>query len=510
MARVGITETVLRDAHQSLIATRMTTEEMLPIIEKMDKVGYHSLEAWGGATFDSCLRFLKEDPWERLRKIKSKAKNTKLQMLFRGQNLLGYRHYADDVIEYFVQKAVANGMDIIRIFDALNDVRNLETAIKACIKEGGHAQGTVCYTISPVHNNELFVKDAKTLEEMGAHSICIKDMAGLLTPFNAYELVKAMKESVKIPIQLHTHYTSGVASMTYLKAIEAGADYVDCAISPMALGTSQPPTEPLVATLQGTPYDTGLDLKQLSEIADYFKPLKEKYISNGLLDVKLLGVDVNALIYQVPGGMLSNLLSQLKQAGKADKYEEVLLEVPKVRKDFGYPPLVTPTSQIVGTQAVMNVIAGERYKMVPKESKALLKGEYGRTPAPLNEEVRNKILGDEPRITVRPADLIEPELDKIRSKMNPEYIEQDEDVLSYAVFQQVAEDFFKYRIAQRNKPKGGDNDEVAAVIAAAVAAISAESGKHLEVKSVKPVAEPATAPAPQPKKSSFWKIFGGK
>lgn len=450
MAKVKITETVLRDAHQSLIATRMKTEEMLPILEKLDNVGYHSLEAWGGATFDACLRFLNEDPWERLRKIRSKVKKTKLQMLLRGQNLLGYKHYADDVVEYFVQKAIANGMDIIRIFDALNDSRNIATAIKACKKEGGHAQATICYTISPVHNLDLFVRDAKHLQDIGADSICIKDMAGLLTPYTAYDLVKAIKENVQIPVQLHTHYTSGVASMTYLKAIEAGVDVVDCAISPMALGTSQPPTEPLVATLKDTPYDTGLDLGLLSEVADYFRPIKEKYIENGLLDVKVMGVDVNTLIYQVPGGMLSNLVSQLKQAGKQDKFEEVLKEVPRVREDFGYPPLVTPTSQIVGTQAVMNVITGERYKMVPKESKGLVKGEYGKTPAEIPEEIIKKILGDEERITCRPADLIEPELDKIRNEMKV-YLEQEEDVLSYALFPQVAEKFFQYRQAQKYK-----------------------------------------------------------
>ncbi|AGC68097.1 pyruvate carboxylase subunit B [Thermoclostridium stercorarium subsp. stercorarium DSM 8532] len=447
---IKITETVLRDAHQSLIATRMKTEDMLPIIEKMDKVGYHSLECWGGATFDACLRFLNEDPWERLRKIRDKAKNTKLQMLLRGQNLLGYKHYADDVVEYFVQKAVANGIDIIRIFDALNDPRNVEVAIKATKKEGGHAQAAVCYTISPFHSLEQFVKDAKKLVEMGADSICIKDMAGLLTPYNAYELVKALKENVKVPIQLHTHYTSGVASMTYLKAIEAGCDVVDCAISPMSMGTSQPPTEAIVATLQGTPYDTGYDLKLLSEIADYFRPLREKYLKSGLLDTKVLGVDINTLLYQVPGGMLSNLVSQLKQFGKEDKFEEVLAEVPRVREDLGYPPLVTPTSQIVGTQAVMNVISGERYKMVPKETKALVKGEYGKTPAPIKEEIIKKIIGDEKRITCRPADLLEPELDKIRDEMK-EYLEQDEDVLTYALFPQVAKKFFEYRKAAKYK-----------------------------------------------------------
>lgn len=448
MRRVKITETVLRDAHQSLIATRMTTDDILPAVEKLDSIGYNSLECWGGATFDSCLRFLNEDPWERLRKIKNKARKTPLQMLLRGQNLLGYKHYADDVVEYFVQKSISNGIDIIRIFDALNDVRNIEASIKACKKEGGHAQGTVSYTISPVHNLEHFVKDSRMLVEMGADSICIKDMAGLLLPYSAFELVKALKEYIKVPIQMHTHYTSGVASMTYLKAIEAGADIVDCAISPMAMGTSQPPTEPLVATLKDTEFDTGLDLPALSEIAEYFRPIKEKYLATGLLDVKVMGVDVNALIYQVPGGMLSNLVSQLKQAGKSEQYEAVLKEVPRVRKEFGYPPLVTPTSQIVGTQAVMNVITGERYKMIPKESKALVKGEYGKTPAPISEEILKKILGEEEQITCRPADLIQPELVSIRRQIG-QYIEQDEDVLSYALFPQVAETFFKLRQAEK-------------------------------------------------------------
>ncbi|NLO40325.1 MAG: oxaloacetate decarboxylase subunit alpha [Ruminiclostridium sp.] len=445
---IKITETVLRDAHQSLIATRMTTESMLPIIEKMDKVGYQSLECWGGATFDSCLRFLNEDPWERLRKIKSKAKKTKLQMLLRGQNILGYKHYADDVVKYFVQKAVANGIDIIRIFDALNDPRNLEVAMKATKKEGGHAQGAVCYTISPFHDLEQFVRDAKGMVEAGADSICIKDMAGLLTPYKAYELVKALKENVKVPLQLHTHYTSGVASMTYLKAIEAGCDVVDCAISPMAMGTSQPPTEPMVATLQDTPYDTQYDLNLLSEIAEYFRPIKEQYMASGLMDAKIMGVDINTLLYQVPGGMLSNLVSQLKQAGKSEKYQEVLNEVPRVREELGYPPLVTPTSQIVGTQAVMNVIAGERYKMVPKETKALVKGEYGKTPAPISQDIVKKIIGDEEQITCRPADLIQPELNKIREEMK-EYLEQDEDVLSYALFPQVAKKYFEFRKAEK-------------------------------------------------------------
>ena len=450
MSKVKITETILRDAHQSLIATRMTTEEMLPMIEKLDDIGYNALEAWGGATFDSCLRFLNEDPWERLRKIKDKAKKTPLQMLFRGQNILGYRHYADDVVEYFVQKCIANGIDIIRIFDALNDVRNLETAINATKKEKGHVQATLSYTISPVHNNESFVKLAKDLENMGADSICIKDMAGLLTPYVAYDLVKDIKAAVKVPIELHTHYTSGVASMTYLKAIEAGVDIVDCALSPLALGTSQPPTEPLVATLVGTEYDTGLSLDKLSDISDYAKTLRDKYLESGLLNTKVMGVDINTLKYQVPGGMLSNLVSQLKQQGKEDKLDEVLKEVPEVRKDFGYPPLVTPSSQIVGTQAVLNVLMGERYKMVTKESKSIVRGEYGSTPVPIDEEFKKKIIGDETPITCRPADMLEPELDKLRAEV-AEYIEQDEDVLSYALFDQVAVKYFKERRAAKYK-----------------------------------------------------------
>ena len=450
MAQVKITETILRDAHQSMIATRMTNDQIMPIVSKLDDIGYNALECWGGATFDSCLRFLNEDPWERLRKIKDAAKKTKLQMLFRGQNVLGYRHYADDVVEYFVQKSIANGIDIIRIFDALNDVRNLETAIKAAIKEKGHVQATVCYTISPVHNTESFVKMAKDLEDMGSNSICIKDMAGLLKPYDAYELVKAMKESVKIPIELHTHYTSGVGSMTYLKAIEAGVDIVDTAMSPFAQGTSQPATEPLVATLQGTEYDTGLDLDKLAEITDYFSKLREEALESGLLNPKVLKVDINTLKYQVPGGMLSNLVSQLKQAGKEDKYDEVLKEVPRVREDLGFPPLVTPTSQIVGTQAVLNVISGERYKMISNETKGLVKGEYGKTPVEIKPEIVEKIIGNGERITCRPADLIKPELDRLRDEIK-EYIEQDEDVLSYGLFDKVAIKFFEQRKAEKYK-----------------------------------------------------------
>ena len=447
MAKVKICETVLRDSHQSLVATRMTTEQMLPILEQMDKVGYHSLEAWGGATFDACLRFLDEDPWERLRKIRDKVKNTKLQMLFRGQNILGYRHYADDVVEYFVQKSIANGIDIIRIFDALNDPRNLKTAINATIKEGGHVQAAISYTTSPAHSNAGFAEYAKQLEEMGANSICIKDMAGLLRPYDAYELVKMIKEKVSVPVELHTHYTSGLASMTVMKAVEAGCDIVDTAISPMAMGTSQPPTESIVAALAGTEYDTGLDLAELDKVCRYFTPIREQFIKDGLLDPKVLKVNVNALLYQVPGGMLSNLISQLKQAGKSEKLDEVLAEVPNVRADAGYPPLVTPSSQIVGTQAVFNVIGGERYKMVTKEFKALVRGEYGKTSVPISPEFQKKILGDEEPITHRPADDIAPELDTLREKVKPWAI-QDEDVLSYALFEQVAVKFFESRKAK--------------------------------------------------------------
>ena len=448
MAKVKITETVLRDSHQSLIATRMTTEEMLPILEEMDKIGYHSLEAWGGATFDSCMRFLNEDPWERLRTIRDKVKNTKLQMLFRGQNILGYRHYSDDVVEYFVQKSIANGLDIIRIFDALNDPRNLGTAINATKKEGGHVQAAFSYTTGPVYTMEYYSKYAKQLEEMGADSICIKDMAGLLKPYDAYDLVKTIKESVKVPVQLHTHYTAGLASMTLMKAVEAGVDVIDTAISPMALGTSQPPTEALVAALAGTPYDTGIQLTDLDKITKHFTPLREKYLASGLLNPKALKVDVNALVYQVPGGMLSNLMSQLAQAGKSDKLTEVLEEVPRVRADVGYPPLVTPSSQIVGTQAVFNVIMGERYKTVTKEFKGIVRGEYGKTPVAIDPAFTKKIIGDEKPIDYRPADALKPELEQLRSEI-PQYLEQDEDVLSYALFPEVSKKFFEYRKAKK-------------------------------------------------------------
>ncbi|MBP1755808.1 MAG: pycB [Firmicutes bacterium] len=445
---VKITETILRDAHQSLIATRMSTEEMLPILETMDKVGYHAVECWGGATFDASLRFLKEDPWDRLRKIRAGFKNTKLQMLFRGQNILGYRHYADDVVAYFVQKSMANGIDIIRIFDALNDIRNLECTVKATNKENGHAQIAISYTLGDAYTTEYYVSMAKRIEEMGASSICIKDMAGLLVPYEATVLVGALKEAVSIPIDLHTHYTSGVAGMTYLKAVEAGCDIIDTAMSPFAMGTSQPATEVMVETFKGTPYDTGYDQLILAEIADYFRPLRDKALDTGLLNPKVMGVDIKTLLYQVPGGMLSNLVSQLKEQNQEDKYYDVLQEVPRVRKDFGEPPLVTPSSQIVGTQAVLNVLAGERYKMVTKETKALLSGEYGQTVKPFNKEVQKKVIGDKEPITCRPADLIKPELHKIEAEI-AEWKEQDEDVLSYALFPQVALDFFKYRQAQK-------------------------------------------------------------
>jgi len=449
MAKLKITETVLRDAHQSLIATRMSLSEMLPMMEAIDQVGYYSAEVWGGATFDACIRFLDEDPWERLRTIRKHMPNTKLQMLFRGQNMLGYRHYADDVVEYFIQKTISNGIDILRIFDALNDIRNLETAIRASKKEGGHVQAALSYTLSPVHNVEYFINYAKQLEDTGADSICIKDMAGLVKPYTAYELVKALKETVKIPIDLHTHYTSGMASMACLKAAEAGVDIIDTAISPLALGTSHPATETMVAAFADTPYDTGLDLLKLNAVREYAVTLRDKYLASGLLNPTLMGVDANTLLYQVPGGMLSNLVSQLKDAGKSDQLITVLEEIPRVRKDSGYPPLVTPTSQIVGTQAVLNVIMGERYKMVAKEFKGLVRGEYGKTPAPIDPEFRKFIIGDTEPIDCRPADLIEPELDKLKAELPEKFNEQEEDVLTLAQFPQVAPKFFEKRAQKK-------------------------------------------------------------
>lgn len=452
-----ITETVLRDAHQSLIATRMTTEQMLPIIDKMDKVGYHSVECWGGATFDASLRFLKEDPWERLRKLRDGFKNTKLQMLFRGQNILGYNHYADDVVEYFVQKSIANGIDIIRIFDCFNDLRNLKSsveAVKLVKKENpnAHAQIALCYTLGDAYTLDYWKETAKRIEDMGADSICIKDMAGLLVPAKATELVQALKEGSSLPIQMHTHYTSGVASMTYMKAVEAGADIIDTAMSPFSMGTSQPATEVMVEAFKGTEYDTGLDQNLLAEIAAYFQPMREEALKSGLMNTKVLGVNIKTLLYQVPGGMLSNLVSQLKEAGAEDKYQAVLEEIPKVRKDFGEPPLVTPSSQIVGTQAVLNVLQGERYKMITKESKKVLMGEFGQTIKPFNPEVQKKAIGDATPITCRPADLIEPQLEKFKKDpVVQQYKQQDEDVLSYALFPAVATEFFKYREAQQKK-----------------------------------------------------------
>ena len=464
-----ITETVLRDAHQSLIATRMTTEQMLPIIDKMDKVGYHSVECWGGATFDASLRFLKEDPWERLRKLRDGFKNTKLQMLFRGQNILGYNHYADDVVEYFVQKSIANGIDIIRIFDCFNDLRNLKSsveAVKLVKKENpnAHAQIALCYTLGDAYTLDYWKETAKRIEDMGADSICIKDMAGLLVPKKATELVQALKDGSSLPIQMHTHYTSGVASMTDLKSVEAGADIIDTAMSPFSMGTSQPATEVMVEAFKDTPYDTGLDQNLLAEIAAYFQPMREEALKTGLMNTKVLGVNIKTLLYQVPGGMLSNLVSQLKEAGAEDKYQAVLEEIPRVRKDFGEPPLVTPSSQIVGTQAVLNVLQGERYKMITKESKKVLMGEFGQTIKPFNPEVQKKAIGDATPITCRPADLIEPQLEKFKNDpVVQEYKQQDEDVLSYALFPAVATEFFKYRAAQQSKvdPKAADTENKA-------------------------------------------------
>ena len=447
--KVMLTDTSLRDAHQSLLATRMRTEDMLPIVEKLDQVGFWSLEVWGGATFDTCLRFLKEDPWERLRKLKKVSKNTRLQMLLRGQNLLGYRHYADDVLKKFIEKAVDNGMDVFRIFDALNDIRNMEMAVKTVKRHGAVAEGTVCYTTSPVHSNEVFVDMAARLADMGCDTICIKDMAGLLAPSNAFDLISKMKERVKIPIHLHTHETSGMGSMTYLKAVEAGCDIIDTAISPVGSGTSQPPTEPMVAALAGTPYDTGLDMKLLSEIADYFRQVRKKYKK---FESEYTGINTDVLISQIPGGMISNLASQLKEQGALDKMKDVLDEVPRVRKDFGYPPLVTPTSQIVGTQATLNVLTGERYKVITSETRNYLKGLYGKPAAPIDDIVRKKAIGEEEFITCRPADLLEPELEKLTRELGGK-AKGIEDVLSYALFPNIALEFFEERDTGKLKPE---------------------------------------------------------
>ena len=458
MSKLMITDTIFRDAHQSLAATRMRTEDMLPACEVLDSIGYYSLEVWGGATFDACLRFLNEDPWQRLRTLRKALPNTKLQMLFRGQNILGYKHYADDVVEQFCKKAIENGIDVIRIFDAVNDIRNLESAIRYTKKYGGICEPAISYTVSPVHNHDYFIQMAKELEQMGADTICIKDMANLLLPYDAYSLISRLKKEVSVPIHLHTHNTTGTGDMVYLMAAQAGVDIVDTALSPFGNGTSQPATEPLVATLKGTERDTGLDLVKLSEAAKIMRPVADRMLADGTISVKSLGVDTNTLLYQVPGGMLSNLISQLKEAGKSDKYYEVLEEVPRVRKDFGYPPLVTPTSQNVGTQAVLSVINGERYKVFTKESKALLRGEYGSLPAPVNEEVRRKAIGDAEVITCRPADLLKPELESYREEIK-DHIRQEEDVLSYALFPQVALKFFEAREAAERKAQEPQQDD---------------------------------------------------
>lgn len=438
--RTGITDTIFRDAHQSLMATRMKTEDMLAIAEELDGVGFHSLEVWGGATFDSCLRFLNEDPWQRLRDLKKHIKNTPLQMLLRGQNLLGYRHYPDDVVEEFVKKSIENGIDIIRIFDALNDVRNMELAIKATKKYGGHAQASVVYTKSPVHDVQHYVKTAKELKAMGADSLCIKDMAGLLAPYDACELVSELKKAVNIPIQLHSHYTSGMASMTYLKAVEAGVDVIDTSLSVLSQSTSQPPTETMVGVLRGTPYDTGLDVQSLIKINRELKARMDKYSETLSFHVS----DPEVLIYQVPGGMLSNLRNQMRLQNMSDKFEDVLMEVPRIREELGYPPLVTPMSQIVGTQAVFNVLTGQRYGIKSKEIKDYLKGLYGRSPGPISEDFRRSIIGDEEVITYRYADSLPPRLEEARQEIE-EYITQDEDVLTYILFPEAAMEFFKKR-----------------------------------------------------------------
>ncbi len=447
MAKVKIMETILRDAHQSQAATRMRTDEMLPAAKLLDDVGFYALEAWGGATFDSCLRYLGEDPWERLRALRKAIPNTKLQMLFRGQNILGYKHYADDVVDEFCRLSIKNGIDIIRIFDALNDIRNMKQAIDSTKKYGGTVEAAFCYTTSKVHTVDYFVDLAVKLESMGADIICIKDMANLLLPYTAYELVSRIKDKVKIPVHLHTHNTAGTGDMVNLKAIEAGCDIVDTALSPLGNGTSQPATESLVASLMGTEYDTGLDLDKLNKCTVYFRNVAERLTAEGILNPKVLKVDVNALIYQVPGGMLSNLISQLKQQNASDKLTSVLEEVPRVRADLGFPPLVTPSSQIVGTQAVLNVLAGERYKTVTKETKGVLAGEYGKLPIEPDAKIVKKIIGDTPRITCRPADNIAPELDKYKKEIE-EYAIQEEDVLTYALFPQLAIPFFKKREAK--------------------------------------------------------------
>ena len=442
--KIRFVDTILRDAHQSLIATRMSTEQMLPILENLDEAGYYALEVWGGATFDACLRFLNEDPWERLRTIRKHVKKTKLQMLLRGQNILGYKHYPDDVVEAFVQKAIENGIDIVRVFDALNDLRNLETSMMAIKKYGGQCQACICYTISDIHTVDYYVKLAGEMEKMGADSIAIKDMSGILTPDTAYKLVKGIKGITNLPIEVHTHATSGISEMTYMKAVEAGADIIDTAVSTFSGGTSQPATESMAIVLSELGYDTGLDLKKIKYVADYLKPLKDQFRKDGILNPKVMDVEPDTLIYQVPGGMLSNLLSQLKDAHKEDKFEDVLREVPKVRAELGYPPLVTPLSQMVGTQALMNVLSGERYKMIPKEIKDYVKGLYGTPPGSISMEMKEKIIGDEDVLTMRPADLLAPAMENYRKELGL-LAESTEDVLMYALFPTLALPFLKKR-----------------------------------------------------------------
>ena len=442
--KIQITETVLRDGQQSLMATRMPIGDFLPILDTMDKAGYYSLECWGGATFDSCLRYLDEDPWQRLRTIRQHVKNTRLQMLLRGQNLLGYKHYPDDIVRAFVRKSVECGIDIIRVFDALNDLRNIQVAVDEGIKAGAHVSGTLCYTTSPIHSLDTFVDLGRRLEAMGCHSICIKDMAGIMSPKEAFDLVSALKKAVKLPIVVHTHGTTGMGSMTLLKAAEAGADVIDCAIACLSGGTSQPPTETMHYVLEEMGWETGLDKHVLKEINDFFKPVRDKYIKNGTLNPIVMGTDPDALTYQVPGGMLSNLVAQLTAQNKLDRFQEVLEEVPRVRKDLGYPPLVTPSSQMVGVQATNNVLAGERYKMVSKEIKAYLRGEYGQAPGQVDEDLRKKVLGDEQPVTCRFADLLEPGFERYKAEIG-DLAQTEEDVLSYAAFPQVAEAFLQRR-----------------------------------------------------------------
>jgi pyruvate/oxaloacetate carboxyltransferase len=469
--QVRITDTSYRDGHQSLLATRMRTEDMLPIAAKVDEIGFHSVEMWGGATFDSAMRFLNENPWDRVRRLREVMKKTKFQMLLRGQNVVGYKHYPDDVLERFVNKAKEVGIDIFRIFDALNDIRNLEAAMKFVKKAGGHVQGTISYTISPVHTIEKYVEFAKLLRDLGADSICIKDMAGMITPYASFELVSGLKKEIDLPVQFHTHSTSGMATAAALKAVEAGVDIVDCAISSMAGTTSQPASEPLVAILQGTKYDTGLDLGKLAEIAAYFADIRKRYQS---FESGIRSVDVRVLQFQIPGGMLSNLVSQLREQGAENKYEEVLLEVPKVREELGYPPLVTPTSQIVGTQATLNVVTGQRYKVIPEEVKNYVRGLYGRSPAPIKPEIIKMIIGDEKPITCRPADLLEPGMPKAEKEIG-DIARNEEDIISYALFPQVARKFIERHVQ-------GMNEYLAdvAAIAAKIAMDMGDNGKVVE------------------------------